>query len=472
MMNFDPYEVLGVGKDASADDIRKAYRKLARKHHPDVNPGDKGAEDKFKQLSEAYDILGDETKRAEYDRLGQQQFYDQAFDGGGYERPDFGTEFRFEDMFGDLFGGGAQTAGGGAQFHTFFTRGGSGGGFPGFQTGPQRGGDLSFRLGIGFREAIFGTEKTLEFDRPTACGVCHGAGVTEQGQPCPACGGRGQAVSREKIKARIPAGVDNGSRVRLAGKGHPGPGGGPAGDLYLEIEVEPDPVFRRDGRNILVETDITMFDAALGGKIEVPTLTGRAKLTIPPGTQNGRKFRLKGKGVAAGKNKPAGDLLVSVRVLIPESLTSEAREEFEKLKGMVAVESRQGVKERIMPRPIITISQVSRRLGISIRTIRAYEEEGFITPERSSGRCLLDPADIEMIAMIERIKADLGVNLAGVGVILEMRRKMVEMQERLNRIEADFERHLREALEDQRRESGRPPAPRGGRSVMVLEEDD
>jgi len=376
MMNFDPYEELGVSKDASTEDIKKAYRKLARKYHPDVNPGDKSAEEKFKRISEAYDILGDPAKREEYDRLGQQGFYEQAFGGQGYQRPDFSQGFSFEDLFGDLFGGRAQ-AGRGFSFGTSF--GEPGGGFDFFQAqaGPQPGGDQVYKLKIGFREAVFGTEKTLEFERAVPCSACGGQGVDltsaqacpackgtgrttrKQGQmqvmtvcsrcggsgrlgqarPCLTCRGQGQVLKRETIKARIPAGVDNGSKVRLAGKGLPGRDGGPPGDLYLEIEVTPDPVFRREGRDLYTEVPISLFDAVLGGQVEVPTLTGRATLKIPAGTQNGQKFRLKGQGVPKTKTKPAGDLYVSVKVMIPRKLTPEAKELFEQLREKVPAEA-------------------------------------------------------------------------------------------------------------------------------------
>ena len=334
-MAIDPYEVLGVSKDATQDEIKKEYRKLARKLHPDVNPGDEAAEEKFKQVSEAYDILGDEKKRAEYDRLGQQAFYDNAFDGQGYQRPDFGQGFSFEDLFGDLFSGrGAQ---GGGRYRTVFTRGGGGG----FQAGPMKGGDLSYRLKIGFWDAIHGTETTLEFDRPTTCTACGGQGFNPStSQVCTSCGGQGQVGVREKIKAKIPAGIDTGQKVRLAGKGQPGLNGGPAGDLYLEIEVAPDPVFRREGQDIYTEANITLFEAVLGAKIEVPILSGRAALKVPAGTQNGAKFRLKGKGVPAARGRVAGDLFVTVKVLIPKDLTSEAAESFEKLKEMVPMDPR------------------------------------------------------------------------------------------------------------------------------------
>ena len=335
-MNFDPYEVLGVTKDASQDDIKKAYRKLARKYHPDVNPGDETAEAKFKEISEAYDIVGDATKRAEYDKLGQQAFYEQAFGGSGYQRPDFSGGVNFEDIFGDLFGGGGGGGGGGGRFE--FRSFGGGGGFQPRQSGPRRGVDLTMRLKVGFRDAVFGAEKTLDFERPQPCSACGGQGFdlsSGQPRPCAACGGRGQTGVRETLKARIPAGVDNGSRVRLAGKGQPGANGGPPGDLFLEIEVAPDPVFTRQGQDISTNLDISLFDAVQGGRVEVPTLTGRAKLTIPPGAQNGSRFRLKGQGLKNVKGKSDGDLYVTVKVLIPKDLSPEAAEQFEKFKEAV-----------------------------------------------------------------------------------------------------------------------------------------
>ena len=342
MMNFDPYEALGVAKEASQDEIKKAYRKLARKYHPDVNPGDATAEEKFKQAAEAYDILGDPKKREEYDRLGQKGFYDNAFGGQGYEKPDFGAGFNFEDLFGDIFGGGARAGArggknGGFDFRTVF----GGGGFQEHSSRPHRGQDLTFRMKIGFRDAAFGTETTLEFDKPVPCSSCQGQGFNLSGnqpQVCTACGGQGQTNIHEKLKAKIPAGVDSGQKVRLAGKGSPGPGGGPAGDLFLEIEIESDPVFKRQGRDIYVETNVSLFDAVLGARIEVPTLTGRAALKIPAGTQNNAKFRLKGQGIKAGAKAPEGDLYVTVKVAIPKKLSPEAQEMFEKLRNMVPMD--------------------------------------------------------------------------------------------------------------------------------------
>jgi len=371
MHTIDPYKVLGVSKDASLDEIKKTYRKLARKYHPDVAPGDKEAEEKFKEISEAYDILGDEAKRKEYDNLGQQAFYESAFGGEGYQRPDFGAGPSFEDIFGDIFGARGQS-GGGFDFRTIFGDGqtGSGGGFYRAQTGPVRGGDQIYSLELSFYEAFNGTEKILDLERAVPCVSCDGQGfeassaqacpacqgtgrIARQSgntkimstcsqcggsgragglKPCQTCGGQGQTLKREKIKARIPAGVDNGSKVRLAGKGLPGLAGGPPGDLFLKISVAPDPIFKRQGRDIYIETDVSLFEAVLGAKIEVPTPTGgRAALTLPPGTQTGQKLRLKGKGM------PKGDLYVIVKVLLPKKLSPEAKELFEKLKDLAPV---------------------------------------------------------------------------------------------------------------------------------------
>lgn len=378
MPRTDPYKVLGVSKEATQDQIKKAYRKLARKHHPDVNPGDPGAEEKFKELSEAYDILGDAAKRKEYDHLGQQQFYESGFGGTGYQRPEPSSSAGFQDLFGDLFGG-RQAGGGGYEFRTVFGGGDEEEGpFYRGQAGPRRGGDQVYDLSVSFREAVSGTERVLEFERPVTCAVCGGQGVVAgAGQACPsckgtgkvsqkkggrqvmspcpqcggsgraqsfapcgACGGQGRTLSREKIKARIPAGVETGSKVRLAGKGAPGQAGGRAGDLFLRIEVAPDPLFTRQGRDVEIQTQVTLFEAVLGGRIEVPTPTGgRAALTLPPGTQNGQRFRLRGKGVPATKKTPAGDLYVVIKVVLPREVSPEARAMFEQLKEMAPVEA-------------------------------------------------------------------------------------------------------------------------------------
>jgi len=317
--------VLGVEKNADASAIKSAYRKLARKFHPDVNPGDKAAEDKFKEISEAYDILSDPTKKDEFDNLGREAFYERGFGGTGYQRPDFsGGGFSFEDIFGDLFGGGGQKVSGRSGGATFSFGRGFGGGAP----TPRRGDDINLKLAISLREAAEGTEAKLELGIPRTCTQCQGQGVVASGggvRNCPSCGGRGQVNQLENLKAKIPAGIKNGQKVRLKGKGAPGDNGGPAGDLLVEVTVRPDPVFTRQDRDLSADLPVGLYDLMLGGTVEVPTLMGRASLKVPAGTQNGTKMRLKGQGMPATKKDAAGDLYVTIKVVLPGKLSAEAK---------------------------------------------------------------------------------------------------------------------------------------------------
>ena len=364
----DYYEVLGVAKTATADEIKSAYRKLAMKYHPDRNPGDKVAEEKFKEAAEAYDVLHDADKRAKYDQFGHQAF---ANGGGGFGG--FGAGgMNMEDIFaafGDIFGG----------------RGG-GGGFGGFgdffgggrqqrranPNAPQRGDDMTYRLEIDFDEAVFGSSRDLELTLPAECGECHGTGAAAgskrvvcktcggQGvviggsgffqvrQTCPTCGGEGSVIEKpcrkcrgtghvtapQKISLRIPAGVDNGSRLRLSGKGGGGLRGGENGDLYVQLVVRESDIFEREGQDLFVDIPVSPITAALGGSISVPTPEGEAQLKIPAGTPNGKLFRLRGKGVASLRGGPAGDLTARVVIEVPANLDRKQRaalEEFQKL---------------------------------------------------------------------------------------------------------------------------------------------
>jgi molecular chaperone DnaJ len=355
----DYYKTLGVAKGASADEIKKAYRKLARKYHPDANKGDAKAEAKFKEISEAYNTLSDEKRRKEYDEA-------RSLFGGGFRTPGPGGGFGGFDL-GDLFGGaggtGTGTASGGRLGDLL---GGMFGGGRGSTTQPRprRGADVETETSLGFSDAIDGTTVTLRLASERPCPTCHGTGAKSgtvprvcpscQGtgqssrnlgsfafsepcrecrgrglvvdDPCPDCSGSGRAMSTRSIQARIPAGVGDGQRIKLKGKGAPGERGGPAGDLYVRVHVSPHPVFGRSGHNLTVTVPITFPEAALGAEVKVPAHRGApVSVRIPPGTPNGRVFRVRGKGVRRpdGTN---GDLLVTVNVQVPGTLSSSARE--------------------------------------------------------------------------------------------------------------------------------------------------
>jgi len=352
MARNDCYELLGVARQASVDDIKKAYRKKAMDYHPDRNPGDKEAEAKFKELSEAYDILRDPEKRAAYDQFGFAAFEQ----GRGGARPsgfDFASQFSdiFEDFFGDFMGGGGR-------------RGAN-----------NRGADLRYNLEISLEDAFKGKKATIRVPTSQACEACHGSGAEGDSKPvacqtcrghgrvraqqgfftiertCPTCQGAGQVIEnpckvcagagrvrRERaLSVNIPAGVEDGTRIRLAGEGEAGLRGGPPGDLYIFLAVQPHRIFQRDGVHIFCRVPIPMTTAALGGAIEVPTLEGsRAKVQIPTGSQTGKQFRLRGKGMPAMRGQVFGDLYIEVTVETPQNLTKRQRElleEFQKEGG-------------------------------------------------------------------------------------------------------------------------------------------
>jgi len=293
MAQKDYYEVLGVAKDATADDIKKSFRKLAVKFHPDRNQGDTTAEEKFKEINEAYAVLSDPEKRKKYDTFGSSDFHQQYSQEDIFKGFDFSGTFKDmgmgggEDIFSRLFGG------------TFRRSGGAG-----FRRAPQRGGDLSLEVTVGFREAAMGAEKLVAFRR------------------------NGQ---REELKVKIPAGVDNGSRIRIGGKGSDGESGGPSGDLFLEIKVTPDPVFTRDGGDLFVERNIRFSEACLGVSIEVPTLEDPKRIKVPAGIQPGTKIRLKGCGIKALGSNAKGDLYVKINIHVPEGLNSSQKKTVEDL---------------------------------------------------------------------------------------------------------------------------------------------
>ncbi|MCZ6619105.1 MAG: molecular chaperone DnaJ [Gammaproteobacteria bacterium] len=341
MAKRDYYDVLGVGRDASEAEVKKAYRRLAMKYHPDRNPDDANAEDKFKQAAEAYEVLTSEEKRQAYDRFGHAGVDSNAGMGRGFESTSFGDIF--SDVFGDIFGG-ATSGRSRASVH--------------------RGADLRYSLDLNLEQAVSGETVEIKVPvlsacddcggsgakagtRPSACPDCQGTGQIRVAQgffslqqtcprcrgagkviknPCGKCGGAGRVEKRKTLSVKIPAGVDVGDRIRLTGEGEAGFNGGPSRDLYVQIEVREHAIFRRDGKNLYCDVPISFTDAALGGDLEVPTLEGRVKLKIPSETQTGKLFRLRGKGVTPVRGGSVGDLLCRVLVETPVKLSDKQKQ--------------------------------------------------------------------------------------------------------------------------------------------------
>ena len=333
MSGKDYYSLLGVSRSASEKDIKQAFRRLARKYHPDVNPGDKSAEDKFKQISEAYEVLSDKDKRQKYDRFGDKWQYADQFSGGGG-----GANYQNFD-FGDIFGrGGGRTytygSGGGEGFDSLLDellrgRGGS----RTRRAQPRRGRDIESPVEVTLEEAFSGTSRLLSLQEDAICGTCHGSGRI-QNAICSVCRGRGTVPRTKRIEVKIPAGVRTGSRVRIAGKGGEGYGGA-RGDLYLLVSVKPHPTFERQGDDLLVAVDVPLTTAALGGEVSVPTLKGKLALKVPPETQNGRIFRLAKQGMPKlGSKDTRGDLKARVNIVLPQNLTDEEKELFRRLQQL------------------------------------------------------------------------------------------------------------------------------------------
>jgi DnaJ-class molecular chaperone len=320
-MARDFYEALGVSRSAEEKEIRSAYRKLARKFHPDVNPNDKAAEARFKEVNNAYEVLSDADKRKKYDRYGDRwEMADQIDEanrrGGGGFRAAQGTE-----AFGDF----------GSIFDTFFRR--ERAGPRGMGGGNRRGQDIETPVEVSLEEAYHGTTRTVNLQSPETCKTCGGTGEVA-GAICHTCEGMGTVTRPRRLEVRIPAGVKTGSRVRVAGEGRPGAGKGAAGDLYLVATVLPHSRFERKGDDLVVDIDVPVLDAVLGGEVTVPLIEGRVALRIPELTQNGRQIRLAGKGMPVlGSTDKRGDLFVRVRVQLPDKLTAEEREHFEAMRA-------------------------------------------------------------------------------------------------------------------------------------------
>ena len=385
MASSDYYQNLGVPRGAKAEEIRKAYRRLARKYHPDVNPGDKSAEERFKKVQEAYDVLSDPKKKQMYDQHG---FYSASGFPPGGEAPRQGPEmgfggFDFTDFFNQAAQGGREAGRGSAGFRDifsqFFGRGGRTEGTP----APEKGADLEYAVTIDFWQSIRGAQLPLSVSHFESCDACGGSGrsggqstvcpecngsgqVTQtagamrfsltcprcggQGRlrdTCPKCHGEGRLSRTETVEVRIPPGVQTGTRLRVPGKGNAGTLGASAGDLYITIRVEPHPFFKRDGDDIVIQVPITVAEAGLGAKIEVPTIDGRALLKIPMGTQNGQKFRLREKGVLNSRTGVRGDQLVEVLVQAPRVRDERTKELLRELASLNAEDPRAGIWSKV-----------------------------------------------------------------------------------------------------------------------------
>jgi molecular chaperone DnaJ len=351
MAKRDYYEILGVSKSASADEIKKAYRRLAMKHHPDRNTDDSDAETRFKEAKEAYEVLKDEDKRSAYDQFGHEGLQGRARGPGGFGAEGFGDIFG--DVFGDIFGGGGRRGGGGPQVF--------------------RGADLGYELKLDLEEAVAGDNVKIDVPTQVSCDTCKGSGAKKGSQPvkcstcggvgqvrmqqgffsiqqtCPSCKGagttiadpcsdchgRGRVRKTRTLSVKVPAGVDDGDRIRLSGEGEVGRNGGPSGDLYVEIRVNPHKIFERDASNLSCEVPVSIATATLGGEVELPTLDGNVALKIPAGTQSGKVFRLRGKGVRTVRDVRQGDLFAQVAVETPVNLTAEQKELLEKFDASV-----------------------------------------------------------------------------------------------------------------------------------------
>jgi molecular chaperone DnaJ len=324
MAGKDYYQILGVSRNASEKEIKQAYRRLARKHHPDLNPNDKSAEAKFKEINAAYEVLSNPEKRKKYDQFGEQWEYAEQFaKSGGQERVrwDFGkggTTFEYGDLsgFGDMFS-------------SLFGDSGRG-----FRTrGPQRGQNIESPIEVTLEEAYHGSTRVIQLQTEEPCTACGGTGRVGN-RVCTICNGAGGKVNPKRLEVKIPAGVRDGSRIRIAGEGGPGRAGGNKGDIYLVAKILPHKLFERKGDDLYTEVSVPLATAMLGGEVRLPTLNGSLSLKIPPETQNGKVFRMAGKGMPQLGNNKYGNMFAKVKVVLPTNLTEEERKLFERLRSL------------------------------------------------------------------------------------------------------------------------------------------
>ncbi len=326
------YSILGISRSASEKEIKQAFRRLARKHHPDVNPGDKAAEEKFKQVSEAYEVLSDKDKRKKYDRFGDNWQHADQFSGGGRGSGANYQNFDFNDIFGGGRASGYSSGGGGGYDSLLDELLRGGGGSRTRRPQPRRGRDFEHPVEVTLEEAYSGASRLLSLQGEEACPTCHGSGRI-QNAFCSVCQGRGSVNKPRRIEVKIPAGVKSGSRVRIAGKGGEGHGGA-KGDLYLKVSVKTHKAFERQGNDLMVIINVPVTTAALGGEVSVPTLKSKLALKIPPETQNGKVFRLGGQGMPVLGKDTKGDLKAKINIVLPEKLTEEEKELFHKLQQL------------------------------------------------------------------------------------------------------------------------------------------
>jgi DnaJ-class molecular chaperone len=324
MAGKDYYQILGVNRNASEKEIKQAYRRLARKHHPDLNPGDKSAEARFKEINAAYEVLSNPEKRKKYDKFGEQwEYADQFAKSGGQERVrwDFGrggTTFEYGDLsgFGDIFSNLFGDSGIGSRMR-----------------GPRRGQDIESPIEVTLEEAYHGSTRMMQLQTEEPCTACGGTGRVGN-RVCTICNGAGGKIIPKRLEVKIPAGVRDGSRIRIAGEGGPGRAGGSKGDLYLVVKVLPHKLFERKGDDLYTEVSVPLATAILGGEVRLPTLNGNLSLKIPPETQNGKVFRLAGKGMPQLGNNKYGNMFAKVKVVLPTNLTEEEKKLFERLQSL------------------------------------------------------------------------------------------------------------------------------------------